>query len=190
MTDLTRCWAPASMNRTTLATGGPPQMPAPQFVAVAGGGPRPIIDVTIMGNTSTYIPSGPNQFYSFECSAHAAFTLAFAGLGWLLASRVTRQAAIDIGSRTPSGRPCDSLTGSTTNRPHRSLSANHHSSPFRRWADPSPRSGYSPLTSLVVSSRRLASSVSNSSRRGSSHSHGALIHVINERIDRQHKAGK
>jgi CDP-diglyceride synthetase len=75
-----------------LATVSPTQVPAPQFVALAGGGPRPIIGVTNMGINSSYVPSGPNQFYSFECSAHAAVTLVFAGLGWLFASWVARRA--------------------------------------------------------------------------------------------------
>jgi hypothetical protein len=38
------------------------------------------------------VPSGPNRFYTFECSAHAAFTLAFAGLGGLFAVIVARRA--------------------------------------------------------------------------------------------------
>jgi hypothetical protein len=77
----------------TLATGGPEHMPAPQFVAVAGGGPRPIVHVTWPGGGgSAYVPPGRNRIYTFECSAHAAFTLAFAGLGGLFASIVAYRA--------------------------------------------------------------------------------------------------
>jgi hypothetical protein len=73
---------------TEVAIGGPAHMPAPQFVAVAGGGPRPIISTPV----GVGVPFGPNQFYTFECSAHAAFTLAFAGLGGLFASIVAYRA--------------------------------------------------------------------------------------------------
>jgi hypothetical protein len=90
---------------TSLATGGPDHMPAPQFVAVAGGGPRPIISVDFPaaagGGTVPYVPSGPNRFYTFECSAQAAFTLAFAGLGALFAALV----AYGVPRGTRDGRP-------------------------------------------------------------------------------------
>ena len=65
-------------------------MPAPQFVAVAGGGPLPIIALSSYGSA---VPSGPNLFYTFECSAHAAFTLVFAGLGGLFAAFAAHRAA-------------------------------------------------------------------------------------------------
>lgn len=65
-------------------------MPAPQFVAVAGGGPLPIIALNSYGSA---VPAGPNLFYTFECSAHAAFTLAIAGLGGLFAAMVAHRAA-------------------------------------------------------------------------------------------------
>jgi hypothetical protein len=74
---------------TAVAMGGPAHMPAPQFVAVAGGGPRPIIPIAPGG---VAVPSGPNRFYTFECSAHAAFTLAIAGLGGLFATIVAYRA--------------------------------------------------------------------------------------------------
>jgi hypothetical protein len=77
----------------TLATGGPEHMPAPQFVAVAGGGPRPIVHVTSpRGGGAAFVPAGPNRFYTFECSAHAAFTLTIAGLGGLFATLVAYRA--------------------------------------------------------------------------------------------------
>jgi hypothetical protein len=83
VTDLTRLpGAGVPIGPSQLATGGPDQMPAPQFVAVAGGGPLPIIPITYPGvGVSSYVPAGPNRFYTFECSAHAACTLACAGLG-------------------------------------------------------------------------------------------------------------
>ena len=191
VTDLTPLLgAGVPMNRTTLATGGPPQMPAPQFVAVAGGGPRPIIDVTIMGNTSTYIPSGPNQFYSFECSAHAAFTLAFAGLGWLFASRVTRQAATT--SASDSKRKTVRFLDRIDHKPSAPLSL----------CQPSLFT-VSAVGQSVPQIRLLAAHfargfISETCKqreqlfptRLERDSHGAFIHVINERIDRQHKAGK
>jgi hypothetical protein len=74
-----------------------PHLPAPQFVAVAGGGPEPIID----GGNGSYIPAGPNRFYTFECSAHAAFTLAFAGFGGLFAALVAHRAATTFGESQP-----------------------------------------------------------------------------------------
>jgi hypothetical protein len=95
VTDLTRLvGAGVPIQGASLATGGPPHMPAPQFVAVAGGGPQPIVPITFGTGTNPtlYVPAGPNRFYSYECSAHAAFTLAFAGIGWLLADRLARRA--------------------------------------------------------------------------------------------------
>jgi hypothetical protein len=95
VTDLTPLLgAGVPIGGSSLATGGPPYMAAPQFVAVAGGGPQPIIPITFPNAISPhlYVPAGPNRFYSFECSAHAAFTLAFAGLGWLLAHRLAPRA--------------------------------------------------------------------------------------------------
>jgi hypothetical protein len=89
------------MGPTSLATSSPAHMPAPQFITVAGGGPRPILPTPFPGNqpiaSYSYVPSGQNQFYSFECSAHAGFTLAFAGLGGLLAALVARRAAMSVG---------------------------------------------------------------------------------------------
>jgi hypothetical protein len=73
-----------------------PHLPAPQFVAIAGGGPEPIISLQ-----SSYVPAGPNRFYTFECSAHAAFTLAFAGVGGLFAGLVAYRAATTIGEDQP-----------------------------------------------------------------------------------------
>jgi hypothetical protein len=87
---------------TTLSMSGPAHMPAPQFVPVAGGGPLPIIQATIMGNSFTYVPSGPNRIYSFECSAHAAFTLALAGIGAMLAALIVYRT-----------RPTDTETGAS-----------------------------------------------------------------------------
>jgi hypothetical protein len=80
---------------TTQATVGTPmQVPSPKFVAIAGGGPRPIMTVTFGGSTPyEYVPSGPNHFYSYVCSAHAAFTLAFAGVGAVFAALVASRAA-------------------------------------------------------------------------------------------------
>jgi hypothetical protein len=85
---------------TSLSVIGLEHMPAPQFIAVAGGGPRPIISIPVpAGNQPnvSYVPSGQNQFYSFECSAHAGFTLAFAGLGGLFAALIARRAAMSVG---------------------------------------------------------------------------------------------
>ena len=89
------------MQRTTLSMGGPPQLPAPQFVTVAGEGPEPIIRDNFAGQNFAYVPSGPNRFYSYECSAQAAFTLFFAGLGWLVAARVARRAATTSAEQHP-----------------------------------------------------------------------------------------
>ena len=58
-------------------------------MTVAGGGPLPIIADTY----GSAVPAGPNLYYTFECSAHAAFTLAFAGAGGLFAAVVARRAA-------------------------------------------------------------------------------------------------
>ncbi len=98
VTDLTPLLgAGAPIGSTNLATGGPPHMPAPQFVAAAGGGPQPIITVTFPptagGGSAAYVPSGPNRFYSFECSAHAGFTLIFAGFGGVFTTLVAYRAA-------------------------------------------------------------------------------------------------
>jgi hypothetical protein len=86
---------------TQVSMGGPPQMPAPQFVAIAGGGPRPIMHVTSPGGGAAAVPSGPNRFYTFECTAHAGLTLAMAGLGSLFASMVAYRvnAARDVSRR-------------------------------------------------------------------------------------------
>jgi hypothetical protein len=91
VTDLTYLrGAGVPIGSSEVAMGGPPQMPAPQFVAIAGGGPRPIMHVnsTGGGGGSAAVPAGPNRFYTFECTAHAGFTLAMAGLGSLFASIV------------------------------------------------------------------------------------------------------
>jgi hypothetical protein len=108
---------PTSLASTSLTS--PAHMPAPQFVAVAGGGPRPIIPITFSfpnqpDATHSYVPSGQNQFYSFECSAHAGFTLAFAGLGWLFAALVARRAAVSVRDAIAVGQPeTANQTGST-----------------------------------------------------------------------------
>ncbi len=100
VTDLTPLLgAGTPISHTTLSISGPPHMPAPQFVAVAGGGPRPVLDIPFQRTSAEYVPSGPNHFYSFECSAHATLTLAFAGLGWLFAAWLARRAM------TTTGRP-------------------------------------------------------------------------------------
>lgn len=92
MTRLPQAGMPIGPRMFTIAA--PEQLPAPQFIAVAGGGPRPIIPIAgFSGSSVSNIPSGPNHFYSFECSAHAGFTLAFAALGGLFAARVARRAA-------------------------------------------------------------------------------------------------
>src|SRR5204863_2458583 len=94
VTDLTPLpGAGVPIGPASLATGGPEHLPAPQFVAVAQGGPRPIIPVALPGGSRSYVPAGPNRVYTFECSAHAAFTLAFAGLGGLFAALVACRAA-------------------------------------------------------------------------------------------------
>jgi hypothetical protein len=101
MTELTELrGAGMPIGPTSLAVGGLTHTPAPQFIAVAGGGPRPIIPIPVPGGNQPdvpYVPSGQNQFYSFECSAHAGFTLAFAGLGGLFAALVARRAAMSVG---------------------------------------------------------------------------------------------
>jgi hypothetical protein len=75
-------------------------MPASQFVAVARGGPLPIIRIGLpAGGSYSYVPSGRNRFYTYECSAHAAFTLAFAGFGGLFATMVACRAARTSGER-------------------------------------------------------------------------------------------
>ena len=165
-------------------------MPAPQFVAVAGGGPRPIIDVTIMGNTSTYIPSGPNQFYSFECSAHAAFTLAFAGLGWLFASRVTRERRRH--RRSDSKRKTVRFLDRIDHKPSAPLSLCQPS----LFTVSAVGQSVSQIRLLAAHFARRFISETGKQReqlfptRLQLHTYGALIHVINERIYRQHKAGK
>jgi hypothetical protein len=65
-----------------------PDLPAPQFIAVAGEGPEPII----FGGNGSYVPASPNRFYTFECSAHAAFALAIAGIGGLYAGVIAYRA--------------------------------------------------------------------------------------------------
>ena len=71
------------MQRTTLSMGGPPQLPAPQFVTVAGEGPQPIIRDNFAGQNFAYVPSGPNRFYSYECSAQADSHCSLPGwAGW------------------------------------------------------------------------------------------------------------
>jgi hypothetical protein len=88
VTDLTYLrGAGVPIGSSEVAIGGPQQMPAPQCVAIAGGGPRPIMHVTGPGGGAA-APAGPNRFYTFECTAHAGFTLAMAGLGSLFASKV------------------------------------------------------------------------------------------------------
>ena len=93
VTDLTPLpGAGVPVGPSLLGTGGPAHLPAPQFVAVAGGGPQPIIPITFPGPLGSipYVPAGPNHFYTFECSTHAAFTLALAWLGGLFASWLPR----------------------------------------------------------------------------------------------------
>jgi len=97
VTDLTPLPAAGvPVGSSSLAMGGPQHNPAPQFVAVAGGGPQPIIPLA-----SGYVPAGPNRFYTFECSAHAAFTLAFAGFGGLFAALVAYRAATTLAEGQP-----------------------------------------------------------------------------------------
>lgn len=91
---------------TSLATSGPAYMPAPQFVPVAGGGPQPIVHVDWSGQVGVaHVPSGPNRFYTFECAAHAAFTLAIAGLGGVFAAMFSYRAdtALDVARRDTTG---------------------------------------------------------------------------------------
>jgi hypothetical protein len=86
---------------SSLAMGGPDHQPHPQFVAVAGAGPQPIVPIPEFsvpgmppsGRINKYVPAGPNRFYTFEVSAHAAFTLAFAMLGGLIGARIAHRAA-------------------------------------------------------------------------------------------------
>ena len=78
---------------SSLAMGGPEHNPAPQFVAVAGAGPQPIIPVSFGGQSVRYVPAGPNRFYTFECSAHAALTLVFGMLGAIFGAAISRRAA-------------------------------------------------------------------------------------------------
>jgi hypothetical protein len=82
---------------TSASISGPPQLAAPQFVAVAGGGPSPVMEVKwVTGSSNYYVPSGPNRFYSFECSVHAAFSLVLAAAGYVLGKRR------DLAADTPS----------------------------------------------------------------------------------------
>ena len=98
VTDLASLTGPGvPIGPSELVASSPEYNPAPQFVAVAGGGPHPIIP---LGNSS-YVPAGPNRFYTFECSAHAAFTLAFGGVGGLFAALVAYRAATTIGEGQP-----------------------------------------------------------------------------------------
>ena len=82
--------AGAAAGRSSLAMSGPAHNPAPRFVAVAGAGPQPIIPVGLGGQSTSYVPAGPNRFYTFECSAHAALTLISGVLGAIFGAFVAR----------------------------------------------------------------------------------------------------